>query len=92
MTARRNRHGSVNKQVTAQERWKRATVRRRQIIDATINAIPELSYQRTSSTLRFIEIAKRAPLSSTRLISWVYAVHAAGVCSAGGAEGSRVQR
>ena len=44
----------------------RAAARRSQIVEATIVTIAELGYQRAT----FIEIAKRAPLSSTRLISY----------------------
>lgn len=53
-------------QVTSEERSQRARERRAQIVEATIATIAELGYQRTT----FIEIAKRAPLSSTRLISY----------------------
>jgi AcrR family transcriptional regulator len=53
-------------QVTNDQLLGRATARRAQIVEATIATIAELGYQRTT----FIEIAKRAPLSSTRLISY----------------------
>lgn len=43
-----------------------AVARRCQIIEATIVTIAEVGYQRTS----FVEIARRAGLSSTRLISY----------------------
>lgn len=43
-----------------------ATERRAQIVDAAVVTLAELGYQRAS----FVEIAKRAGLSSTRLISY----------------------
>lgn len=43
-----------------------ATARRSQIIEATIEAIADVGYQRAS----FVVIAKRAQISSTRLISY----------------------
>ncbi len=43
-----------------------AAVRRAQIVEATVLALAELGYQGAS----FVEIAKRARLSSTRLISY----------------------
>lgn len=54
-------------QVTTERRRSAVAVaRRRQIIRATIATIAEVGYQRSS----FIEIARRAGLSSTRLISY----------------------
>jgi AcrR family transcriptional regulator len=54
-------------QVTeARPRSKAALVRRRQIIDAAVVTLAELGYQRAS----FVEITRRAGLSSTRLISY----------------------
>jgi AcrR family transcriptional regulator len=43
-----------------------AVTRRRQIIEATIVTVAEVGYQRAS----FVEIARRAGISSTRLISY----------------------
>jgi AcrR family transcriptional regulator len=54
-------------QVTqARRQSKAAVVRRHQIIDAAIVTLAELGYQRAS----FVEITRRAGLSSTRLISY----------------------
>jgi AcrR family transcriptional regulator len=47
-------------------RSKASTARREQIIDATVVTLAELGYARCS----FVEILKRADLSSTRLISY----------------------
>jgi AcrR family transcriptional regulator len=54
-------------QVTAERRLSKAAVeRRRQIVDAAVVTLAELGYQRAS----FVEITRRAGLSSTRLISY----------------------
>jgi AcrR family transcriptional regulator len=54
-------------QVTLEDRGSdRAVARRSQIVEATIVTIAELGYQRAT----FVEIARRASLSSTRLISY----------------------
>ena len=54
-------------QVTEARRQSKAAVaRRRQIIDAAVVTLAELGYQRAS----FVEITRRAGLSSTRLISY----------------------
>lgn len=50
----------------ARRQSKAAVARRRQIIDAAVVTLAELGYQRAS----FVEITRRAGLSSTRLISY----------------------
>jgi AcrR family transcriptional regulator len=61
------RHTFLLMQVTDEvQRSKASLARREQIIDATVATIAELGYVRCS----FVEITKRAGLSSTRLISY----------------------
>lgn len=52
--------------ISREGRTQAATMRRAQIVEATVIALADLGYQGAS----FVEIAKRARLSSTRLISY----------------------